>query len=158
MGRPIPSVLFCVTRRSRGHYSAFNIVPEELIQIPKDQYVALLREFDSLIAEPAALEVGGMTAMETDKRTLEDYFSPEAVRLLETFCKTSNVGDLGSHPSDQEKWMAFLLHAYRDGAKVHCDVFGECLKARGWWPEKYIDRLVHEYDFAMRLLRHAETR
>jgi hypothetical protein len=135
-----------------------NIVPdEEGQQLTVKQYVRILRDFDASVAEPAADAVGGMTAIETDRRGLEDYFSPEAVRLLERFCKTSNVSDLGTHPNDQEMWMRFLLYVHRYSAsRVNGDTFDACLKATGWWPEEYIDRLVHEYDFAMALLRQAD--
>jgi hypothetical protein len=135
------------------------IVPEgvQAGQVPVEWYVAILREFDTLIADPAATSLDGMTSIDTDKRSLADYFSPEAIRLLERFCKTSNQSDHGSHPSDQEMWIAFLLHVHRTNAEeVHCDTFGACLSAAGWWPEDHIPMLAHEYDFAMRLLRQAD--
>ena len=50
-------------------------------------------------------------------------------------------------------WMNFLICAYDEGKNVHCDIFGKCLRASGWWPEDGIRDLVHEYDFALRLLR-----
>jgi hypothetical protein len=115
-------------------------------------YKAILREFDSTIAEPAAELVDGMTAIEISQYRLQDYFSPRAVGLLEAFCLSSNQADLGTHPGDQERWITFLLAAFADGNDVHCDVFGNCLKTAEWWPEAGISRLVHEYDFAMRLL------
>ena len=105
-----------------------------------------------MIADPAAETVEGMTGIELSQYRLQDYVSPDTVGLLETFCATSNQGDLGSHLSDQEKWIRFLLAAFDDGNVVHCEIFGNCLKTAGWWPEEGIRRLVREYDFAMRLL------
>ena len=150
-----PSCTLCIRREKDGHWIVQTIVPDEgqPHQIPLAAYKAILNEFDSQIAEPAAQLVEGMTGIELSHYRLEDYFSQNAVGLLETFCQTSNQGDLGSHPSDQEKWMRFLLAAYDDGDEVHCDVFGNCLKTAEWWPEEDIRRLVHEYDFAMRLLQ-----
>jgi hypothetical protein len=118
-----------------------------------DQYVRILRDFDALVAVPAAESVKGTTAMDTDRRTLEDYFSKAAIRLLQRFCETSNVSTLGSHPSDQQKWLGFLLRVHHEKAeRVPCDTFGACLEAKEWWPDKDIPRLVHEYDFALELL------
>jgi len=149
------SCTLCIRRERDGHWVVQAIVPDDgqISQIPLDMYKAILGEFESLIAEPAAKVVEGMTAIEFSQYRLEDYFSPDAVALLETFCATSNQGDLGSHPSDQEKWIRFLLAAYADGKNIHCDIFGSCLKTAEWWPEDDIRRLVHEYDFAMRLLQ-----
>jgi hypothetical protein len=125
--------------------------------ITRAQYTRVLEEFEKLIAEPAAACVGGLAAIDTQTRRPEDYFSPRAVQYLQLFCTTSNVSTLGSHPSDQRKWVMFLLQTYRDQvanqADVDCDTLGECLRAKGWWPEEDIPRLVQEYDLAMVLLR-----
>lgn len=147
-----PSCTLCIRREKDGHWIVQAIVPDEdrPQQIPLEAYKAILNEFNSQIAEPAAEKVKGMTGIELSHYRLEDYFSQNAVGLLETFCHTSN--GFGSHPSDQEKWMRFLIAAYDDGNDVHCDVFGNCLKTAEWWPEKDIPRLVREYDFAMCLL------
>jgi hypothetical protein len=150
-----PSCTLCIGREKEGHWVVQNIVPDEgqISKIPLDTYKAILREFESHIAEPAADAVEGMTAIELSQYRSEDYFSPDAVELLHRFCATSNQGDLGSHPSDQEKWIDFLLVAFHDGKEIHCDVFGNCLRTAKWWPNEGIGRLVHEYDFAMRLLK-----
>jgi hypothetical protein len=155
---PDPPCTLCIRRKAPGHLVVDAVVPdaESVDTIPLDRYVRILREFDSDIAGPLAESFGGMTSLETASCTPEDYFSPTAVRLLERFCTTSNAGDLGSHLSDQEKWMDFLLQAYADGGNVHCDVFGECVRAKGWWPEAGISRLVREFDFAMRLMAHRD--
>ena len=152
-----PSCTLCIQRKQHGHWVVLAIVPDEgqLNPIPLDMYKAILSDFESRIAEPAADVVEGMTAIEFSQYRLEDYFSPTVVGLLETFCATSNQGDLGTDLSDQEKWISFLLAAYDDGKDIHCDIFGYCLRNARWWPEHGIQRLVHEYDFAMRLLKQA---
>ena len=150
-----PSCTVCIWRKEPGYWIVVSIVPDEgqVTQIPINQYKNILTNFESEIAEPAAETIEGITSIDTSQYRLEDYFSRESVKLLQHFCETSNQGDLGTHLSDQEKWIAFLLQAYDDGNEVHCDVFGECLKTAKWWPEEGISILVSEYDFAMRLLR-----
>ncbi|MEM1228066.1 MAG: hypothetical protein AAGJ40_20440 [Planctomycetota bacterium] len=150
-----PSCTLCVRREKGGHWIVQNIVPDEdqPQQIPLDAYKTILSEFESQIAEPAADSVKGVTAIELSHYRLEDYFSRRAIGLLETFCETSN--GYGSNPSDQEKWMWFLIAAYDDGDEIPCDVFGNCLKTAKWWPEDGIPRLVREYDFSMSLLQHS---
>ena len=150
-----PACTACIRCDKPGHWIVQNIVPDEgeatTIQI--EQYKTILTHFESEIAEPAAEVVEGMTAIELSQDRLEDYFSPNAVDYLQRFCATSNQSDLGGHPSDQEKWIDFLICAYDTGKDIHCDVFGSCLKTAGWWPEEGIPILVQEYDFAFRLLQ-----
>jgi hypothetical protein len=151
-----PPCTVCLWRVRPANFAVVNILPDAktVVRLTVDQYVGILRDFDRSIAEPAADAVEGMTSIDTDKRRLEDYFGPQAIRFLECFCKTSNASTLGSHPSDQRKWMAFLLCVHRRNAEpVHGDIFGECLKAKGWRPDRGISRLVQECDFAMELLR-----
>ena len=145
-----PSCTLCILRKEAGHFIVHTITPDKYGRIPIDHYVSILNDFDTYIAGPAADTLSGMTAIGTSKHTLNDYFSQEAIRLLKNFCTTSN-GD-GSHPADQDKWRAFLIHAHRNNDDVHCDTFGACLKEAEWWPEESIPQLVHEYDFAMELL------
>jgi hypothetical protein len=150
-----PSCTVCIWRKEPGYWIVLNIVPDEGQghQIPIDQYKKILTNFELEIAEPATETIKGITSIGTSQYRLEDYFSRKAVKLLQHFCETSNQSDLGQHLSDQEKWMEFLLQVYDDNTDVHCDEFGRCLYAAGWWPEYGIPRLVSEYDFAMRLLR-----
>ncbi len=151
-----PPCTLCIYRKDEGHLVVHGIIPDAnttASPIAIDQYVRILREFDERIAEPAANDLGGMTTIDTAMRTLDDYFSPEAVQLLERFCAACTPAS--SHPSDQKKWMAFLLCVHHDSTDVHCDTFGACLKAKEWWPEDGVDDLVSEYDFAMQLLRYA---
>jgi hypothetical protein len=154
----IPACTLCMSRQTPGHLVVRNIVPDAMgDQITIEQYVTVLREFDDQIAGPAAEGLDGMTSIDTDTRTLEDYFSKDSIARLEHFCKDSNQGDLGTHLADQRKWMAFLIEVHRnEKEKVHCDVFGRLLKAKGWWPEYGIATLVSEYDFGLRLLEQAD--
>lgn len=150
-----PPCTLCMQREAPGHFVIHAIVPDTntVHKLPVEQYVRIMQEFDEQIAGPATEALEGMTSIGTSKHRLEDYFSAEAIQLLERFCSTSNAADWGSHPSDQDKWMAFLVYVHRSKENVHCDTFGACLKAKEWWPEVGIPILVSEYDFAMRLLR-----
>jgi hypothetical protein len=69
----LPATL-CILRQGPGDFVVVNIVPDakEVFRLSIDQYVSILRDFDERIAEPAAEGVAGMTAVDTDKRTLEE--------------------------------------------------------------------------------------
>jgi hypothetical protein len=145
----------CLSRKKPGHLYVPVITPDDFGVIPHEQVVAIIRDFDAQIANLAAEAVDGITSIGADKHTLEDHFSSDSIALLERFCKTSN--DLGSHALDKQKWVAFLLHVFRNqNERVPGDVFRELLLAKHWWPESDIRRLGREYDFAMALLSQAE--
>lgn len=151
-----PPCTLCLRRKEAGHLYVQNIVPDENRNV-HEQRTEITRDFDKQITAPAAKAVGGVTSIGTDKHTLEDYFSSESIALIECFCTSSNVGDLGTHTLDQQRWMAFLLHVFRnEKERVSGDVFGRLLITKEWWPESGIRRLVNEYDFAMALLTQAE--
>lgn len=152
-----PPCTLCLTHEAPGHLVVRAIVPDAgtVSSIPHDQYLLILREFDEKIASPSVEKFDGMASIGTSTHTLEDYFSSKAITLLERFCTTSYGS--GSDLGDQEKWIAFLLEVFRNGQYVHCDTFGACLEAKGWWQDDGIRDLVHEYDFAMRLLSQAKT-
>ena len=153
-----PSCTVCIWRKELGNWIVTNLVPDEgqINPIPIDHYKKILTNFESDIAEHAVGSVEGITSIDIDQYRLEDYFSREAVKLLQHFCETSNQTDLGTHLSDQEKWIAFLLQVYEDNSNVHCDIFRYCLQTAECWPKEGIRTLVSEYDFAMRLLEQAE--
>ena len=151
-----PPCTLCIRREEPGHFVIQNIVPDASIvsEIPVELYVRILKEFDELIAEPAAEALSGLTVIGTSEHSLKDYFSREAIRLLKFFCKTSNWSS--HHPLDQKKWLAFLLYIHRNEENVHCDIFRACLRDTGWCPDNDISQLVREYDFAMQLLRQSD--
>lgn len=150
-----PSCTVCILRKKPGHWLVHAIIPDDGQPSPLTvyQYKRILSQFHVEVVEPAVNLVKGVAAIEMSISRLEDHFSPTAVELLQRFCSTSNQSDLGSHLSDQEKWIAFLVRVYDDSNDVHCDIFGDCLRNANWWPEAGISRLIREYDFALRLLK-----
>jgi hypothetical protein len=151
----VPACTLIFLTREPGHFRMTNLIHEgpPSYQVSVDQYVRILRDFEERIAGPAAESVNGITSIETHKRTLEDYFGRQAIRLLRYFCKTSNASSRGSHPADEAKWRAFLLQVHRSGVDVDSMVFAKCLKATGWWWKDDIPRLAAQYDFALPLLK-----
>ncbi len=147
-----PPCAVCIRRDKPGHWDISAIVPDRRGTISAAQHNEILQEFASHIAEPAAALVQGLTAVQLSEYRLADHFSPAAVDLLRSFCETSNQGDSGTQPLDQEKWIKFLLQAYDDGRHVPGDIFRNCLTSTGWWRADGISTLVGRYDFAMQLL------
>lgn len=150
-----PSCTVFIFREKPGHWVVTAIIPDkgQVNPIPAEEFKKILSSFDAEIADPAAKAVGGMSSIETSTYRLEDHFSPKAVRLLHHFCESSNQCDWGRHPSDQVKWIAFLICVFDDDSNVHCDIFGYCLKTANWWREDGVEGLVHEYDLALRVLK-----
>src|SRR5437899_1840101 len=58
-----PPCTLCIRRKSPGNFVVGAIIPDAntVREIPVDQYVRILRDFDTRIAEPAADGLGGIT-------------------------------------------------------------------------------------------------
>ncbi len=143
-----PSCILCIQRTKDGLWAVGAFVPDEGQTFPLDSCKAVLRDFDARIAEPAAKKFGGATELDYSEYELRRYFSPAEVALLESYCSSS-----GSHSSDQEEWVDFLLTVHDSPKQVDCDVFRNCLRTSKWLDEERIQNLAHEYDFAARLLQ-----
>jgi len=146
--RNAPACIVCIHRVSPGHLSANNIIPDTAKDLSIEVYERVLREFDEQVASPAVEACGGVSAQETSERRLEDYFSGSEIAALTRFLESPGYG---SHPSDQCFWIDFILEVHRRDTRVHGDTLGRLIKGR--FPEDGIPRLVHDYDFALAVLR-----
>jgi hypothetical protein len=145
-----PPLATVLKRREPGVLIVTHVLPDEIgpeLDVP--QYDRILREFDAQIVDPAAKAVEGWSDIDSTEYRLEDYFSPRAVELLTSFSQCNNYG---SHPSDREIWYKFLLQVFDDGNNVDADLFRNCLKASGIWPQYDVNRLAREYYMAMEIL------
>ncbi|GCD56588.1 hypothetical protein [Acetobacter pasteurianus] len=83
---------------------------------------------------------------------LLDYLSEESKKRLELFSHEANKSTGSAHPSDNERWLAFIIQSHLDGKIIPTDSLKRWLiEEEGWQPEIVSD-LVIEYEQGLSLL------
>src|SRR5258708_13943556 len=96
----LPAATLWLWLRSDG-YHVTNIVPIEFSKLNYSEYNALLRDFDELIAVPAAWEVGFEVEMSSSRQSLGDWLPLKAVQALQRFSRLANKATGSAHPLDR---------------------------------------------------------
>ncbi|MCP2221702.1 hypothetical protein [Bradyrhizobium elkanii] len=147
----LPAAGLTLWSRASG-YEITNIVPKTVGQLTYAQYNGLLQEFERSIAKPAATIVGFVVEVSAPRQTLEEWVSPEVARALEGFSHLANKSTGSSHPSDQARWLRFLILSYRSAKKLDSDLLRRWLVEVDGWDEDHAFKLVVEYEFGLDLL------
>jgi hypothetical protein len=87
---------------------------------------------------------------------LDDWMSPATAEKLRTFSTCANKSTGAAHPSDRERWNAFVLSAYQDGSRMDASALRRWLVEAEGWPAEVADQLALEYAFGRELLTFAE--
>lgn len=147
----LPGALVAVAKAEEGRWYVTNVVPTESGELAYDEYNGILNEFCHQLVRPVADELGVSVELTKPQLEPEDIMSAEAARLLRRFSASANKSTRGSHPSDQERWMHFLVVTHRDGSEPDADVLRRFLIEDGW-SEDAAAHLASEYEFARELL------
>jgi len=131
-----------------------NIVPDELGQLTYDEFNYILEEFLQKFARPAAAKTGVTIETSSGVVTIDDWFSPETAEKLRHFLKLSNGSR--SRPDDDERWMAFLVSAHREDAKVHGDQLRRWLEEDARCKEYRAENLASDYERSREILSFEE--
>lgn len=133
-------------------YRVSNIVPRNVGQLSIGQYNAILQDFFTVVAKPAA-DAGGFTAdMTSAHEQIEHWVGAETARALRTFSDLANKSTGAGHPKDQERWFKFLVLAHRSKKTLDAERLGRWLVEVEGWPEEAARSLAIDYEFARALL------
>ena len=134
-----------------GTYKISNVVPMEYGQLEVSEYNDILNDFVDQIVRPISKDIGPHLHIDISKRkhSMKELTSPNAAKALRIFLSMS-YGT--SHPNDEKRWIKFLIEAHTARRKLDANLL------RRWFveverPPKSVDDLVHEYEFALDLLK-----
>lgn len=99
-----------------------NIVPRELSELTHRAYNAILADFASEVARPAAMDAGYSVVMSNSTLQLENMVSPAVAEALRRFSVLANKSTGASHPLDRDRWFDFILLAHRENAQLDASV------------------------------------
>jgi hypothetical protein len=133
-------------------YRISNIVPLEVGELGRSGYNAVLQDFASRIANPAAAETGAKIEITPPRQTLDDWVIPTVARALRAFSSLANKSTGSAHPMDLERWLDFIAKAHDSGNPLGTDQLMRWLVEVEKWPEREASDLVSQYGFGLDLL------
>jgi hypothetical protein len=137
--------------------SVTNIVPTEPGALSYDQYNAILEEFHDRFAVPAAKKMGVAVEITPDEKGIGAWLSKDAVKKLQSFSSAANKSTGSAHPSDLNRWFAFLLAAHEEQSQLDSTTLSRWLVETERWGEEVASDLVIEYEFGRGLLTFADA-
>jgi hypothetical protein len=137
-------------------YEVTNIVPREVGQLGYQRYNAALQDFVTRVVEPAASAAQFEVRITSAAQGLNDWLPPAAADALRRFSRGANKSTGSSHPSDQKRWLAFLLQAHLDVGSFDADRLLRWLTEVEGWPEDKAQDLAIQYEFGLALLEEYE--
>jgi hypothetical protein len=140
---------------SDGNLYVSNIRAQDFPSLTYDQYNAVLADFYTHCAKPAADAAGVNIDLGNPDPQLEDFMSSETAKLLRSFSREANRSVF--HPLDRRRWNEFLASAYREGAKLPPELLQRWLVEEEKWPEDEAINLAMEFEHARDLLETFEA-
>lgn len=141
------ALLFLVPNNTRKTLYVSNIVPTKGHSLGIENYNEILVEFTNRFARPVAEDRAVRCDMTSDWVDIADDLGPTAFDALVAAASFPT----GTHPSDRERWINFILTARHQALDVDVTLLARWLEAEGFTPRRASD-LVEEYDFALKLL------
>lgn len=147
-------VMVAIYRKDAETLYVSNVVPLKGWQLSHQQYNGALQDFHDNILSKLKAEFPITFMLGSDQLQIGRMMSPEAFALLRQFSAAANKSTGSSHPSDQQRWFAFLATLSR--TKHHFDVSSlfRWLTEVEKWPEKVAHSLASQFEFATELLRY----
>lgn len=129
-----------------------NIVAVTNGQLTHSEYNALVDDFVNAVAEPAMAELGGSLEVSSGRESLDTWMTPEVAKLLVRFSRIANKSTGSSHPSDADRWRAFLIAAHRSRSTLDASRLVRWLIEDEGWPGDQAHGLAVEYEDGRNLL------
>jgi len=138
-------------------YKVSNIVPRNVGELSIDQYNAILQDFITKVAQPAAR--GGVFTIESTAplQGPQDWMDANAADSLRRFSGAANKSTGASHPLDERRWYQFLIDAHGAAKRATPDQLARWLVEVEQWPEDTARELAISYEFALGLLERYDS-
>ncbi len=144
------ATVFLIEKDQSTLYVA-NIVPADVHELSRDEYNAILADFYSRYAQPAALRQGATAELTEADVDLEHWLPEPVAEKLRRFSRCANKSSGSAHPADRQLWYDFLASAQESGVDLSSGMLERWLVEEGW-DEEVADRLAGQYNFARGLL------
>lgn len=149
----VPGVSLWMFSEVDGSYKVSNIVPLKSGKLGISGYNAALHHFFQSVVQPAC-ESTPLTAEVTGaSMSIDDWAGKTSAKALKSFSALANKSTGRSHPSDEKRWLLFLLEAHRAESMLGSDQLARWLIEAESWPLEIAYELASEYDLSRTLLK-----
>jgi hypothetical protein len=145
-----------LTEKDENTLYVSNIVPTEKSSLSISEYNAVLTNFMSHGITGVIEKHKGSYEVTNEEYSLEDLISKETAKSLRVFSSCANKSTGSSHPNDKERWLSFVVLAFKDERTLPPEEVEEFLLEDGWSGNSAIE-LTIEYEFGQQLLEYAEA-
>jgi hypothetical protein len=153
-----PAALVFVTQKESGLSYVPNVLPRDQRELSHDEYNGILAEFCDRCVRPAAHRTGAQVELTETQADLGRWLSPAAAQKLRAFAVAANRSTGSSHPSDQDRWMDFIVASYREGSRLDAHTPRRWRIAVDNRAPEVAQRLALEYEFGREVLAFSEGR
>ena len=153
-GRPSIEVatLFFLTRDDGALYVC-NVVPRDKSSLTYDEYNQIVDDFVDNVVSRLPDADADLVLASSDTVDFKVLLGADAYKLLDRFAMTSNRSSGSAHPSDRDKWFAFIHHVHENDIDFGASLFKRYILEEAKWPSETGWDLVLEYEFAIGLLK-----
>ena len=130
-------------REVNGILNVGNIVPQVDDGLSMDEYNNILDSFRSVVIGNYEKNYNNITIEYNNSNVFEplSVISDQALRMLETFCKTSNKSTGSHHQSDRDAWYDFIIQTVKDEQIFDGNILSDFLSDEDYWGKKTIGYL-----------------
>lgn len=147
------AALLWLVPRSAEEWYVSNIVPVSVPRFGYDAYNTVLSDFVDF-ASGAAQTAGVRLGESGGSLDLGELLTSNTIEALRRFSRLANRSTGSAHPSDQDRWFAFVTAAHKDGARLGSnDLLRWLVESEGWESDQ-AHELVIEYEQQRALLRY----
>ncbi len=129
-----------------------NIVPRAVSELTYGAYNAILDDFVTRVATPAASRAGYRVDISSNTLRLEDEATSHVIEALRRFSVLANKSTGASHPRDRDRWFDFIILAHRESARLDATTLARWLSESEEWSQDRAHELAGEYERARALL------
>ncbi len=131
-----------------------NIIPTVVRELNISAYNAILEDFITHVARPAAVASGFEVKTTATEQSLQEWLPQPAAEALQRFSRSANKSTGSSHPYDQARWFEFLIECTHGlGNYLDTVILIRWLKEVEGWSDDVAHDLAIEYEFGLALLR-----
>lgn len=141
------------TNDSQTAVELTNIVPQGLMQLSKPEYNFIVDLFYNTFLANHIDTTGIHINITSDIKTIEEAFHPDTALKLRSFSDSANKSTGSGHPSDQKRWVDFIIAAFTNHDQVSSTELMGFLTEDLEWHSDISVNLIMEYAFGLDVLK-----